>query len=230
MPMSGLHSLFQPHSGLFTRTEVRRAGADEPEIITRIIYPAPLRDGPLLGKERIQLSGSGAAVHEEDTWIPALAESLERYCATVFSEDQLVWASANELGSRAIDLDTFPVCSDREQQDPACPIRKPSKAEKIRWVQGLSLDNGDLVYLPLVSVYITKAATDAERFLHPISTGCATHTSYEMALLSAILEVIERDALSIAWLQKLQLPKIALEDPYAALGELWEKNRLGARP
>jgi ribosomal protein S12 methylthiotransferase accessory factor len=228
-PMSGLYSLFQPHSGLFTRTEVHRAAADEPEIITRTIHPDPLRDDSLPGRKTILLSGSGTAVHEEDTWVPALAEALERYCATVYSEDQFIWASANELRARAIDQDSFPVCSERELQNPACQLRRPSKEEKIRWVQGLSLSDGSLVYLPLVSIYITHPAAKAERFVNAISTGCAAHTSYETAILSAILEVIERDALSIAWLQKLQLPRIDLEDPIAALGELWERYQCSSK-
>ena len=99
---------------------------------------------------------------------------------------------------------------------------KPNKAEKIRWIQGLSLGDGKSVYLPLVWVYITPPAIKAERFWKPISTGCAANESYEAALLSAILEVVERDALSITWLQRLPIPIIELEDPAVALGELWE--------
>ena len=227
--MSSLRALFEPHVGLFARTEVLRAAADEPEIITRTIYPDPLREDVSPARKTVLLSGSGTAVDEEETWIPALAEALERYCATVFSEDQFIWSSACELGDRAIDLDSFPVCSERELQNPSCPLRKPSKNEKIRWVQGLSLRDGSLVYLPLVSVYITHAAAKAERFVNSISTGCAAHTSYETALLSAILEVVERDALSVAWLQKLRLPKIDLEDPVAALGELWERYQCSSK-
>ena len=224
--MSDLHSLFQPHSGLFSRTEILRAEADEPQIFTRVIRPDPILDtcgdGLPPRRKAILLNGTGAALDEEGTWVPALAEALERHCATVFSEDEFIWASANELGDRAVDLDSFPVCSERELQNPACPLVAPNKAEKIRWIQGLSLDNGELVYLPLVSVHITQPAVRSERFLSPISTGCAAHESYEAALLSAILEVVERDALSIAWLQKLRLPRIDFENPAAALGELWE--------
>jgi ribosomal protein S12 methylthiotransferase accessory factor len=151
-----------------------------------------------------------------------LAEALERHSATAFSEDQFIWATADELGVDAVDLDSFPVCSERELQNPACPLVRPTKTEKIRWVQGLSLNDGELVYLPLVSVYITHPVVKGERFLSPISTGCAAHESYDAALLSAILEVIERDALSIAWLQKLPLPQIDFEDAAAALGEIWD--------
>lgn len=204
--------------------EVLRAAADEPEILTRTIHPDPLRyEDSTPDNSMILLTGSGTALRDEETWTAALAEALERYSSTIFSEDQVIWASANELGAQAIDLDSFPVCSPSELQSPKCPIRKPSKEAKIRWVKGLSLSDGTILYLPLISVYITHPATKAERFVNAISTGCAAHSSYEAALLSGILEVVERDSLSIAWLQKLQLPKIELEDPSAALGEIWER-------
>ncbi len=53
--------------------------------------------------------------------------------------------------------------------------------------------------------------SQGERFWLPISTGCAAHTSYEKALVNAICEVIERDAISITWYQQLPLPHIVFD-------------------
>lgn len=219
----GLRSLLQSHSGLFKRTEIRRAHADEPEVITEIIRGSRLMNTSPTDRQQFLLSGAGTAVSSDGALIPALGEALERYCATVFSEDQFIWATADELGSTAIDLDSFPVCSVSELSNPACPLQRPSKKDKIRWVRGLSLTDGRLLYLPLISAYLTSAASNSERFLNSISTGCAVHSSYESALLTAILEVIERDALSICWLQQLPLPTVELEGPATSLGELWTR-------
>jgi ribosomal protein S12 methylthiotransferase accessory factor len=54
-------------------------------------------------------------------------------------------------------------------------------------------------------------ARRGERIFFPISTGCATHTSLDRALLSGIFEAAERDAIAILWLQKLPLPQIIVD-------------------
>jgi ribosomal protein S12 methylthiotransferase accessory factor len=83
--------------------------------------------------------------------------------------------------------------------------------------------DGRLVWMPALMVYMhIHYRSIGERIWLPISTGSAAHVSYERALLSAICEVIERDAISIVWLQKLGLPRIELDtrleelEPYLA--------------
>jgi ribosomal protein S12 methylthiotransferase accessory factor len=46
-----------------------------------------------------------------------------------------------------------------------------------------------------------------------ISTGTAAHPDIATALVSAICEVIERDAISITWLARLPLPMIEIDRP-----------------
>lgn len=221
--ISDLRSLLRTSGGLFAKNTLHRNYGDEPQIFTQVIHPDQLEDDYEPSRKPVLLSGAGASISPEHALTPALAEALERHCATTFLEGQYLWATADELHPEAVDLDTFPVCSDRELADPLCPLTKPSTTEKIRWIRAMSLADGARVYLPLLSVYITPPSVVAERFINPISTGCAAHLSLEMALLSALLEVIERDALSIAWLQQLPLPIIDFEDPVSVFGELWER-------
>src|SRR6185437_12395739 len=95
---------------------------------------------------------------------------------------------------------------------PRCPLKKARKDAPLRWVQGLSLADGQPIWLPAVMVYMhIPYRSESECFWFPISTGCAAHRSYEEALLGAICEVIERDALSLIWLQRLALPRLELD-------------------
>jgi ribosomal protein S12 methylthiotransferase accessory factor len=57
-----------------------------------------------------------------------------------------------------------------------------------------------------------EALTASERLTVPISTGCAAHTEPARALLNAVCEVVERDSISLTWLQRLQLSEIDLSD------------------
>jgi len=68
-----------------------------------------------------------------------------------------------------------------------------------------------------------------ERFWFPISTGCAAHTSLESALLAGILEVIERDAISVTWLQQLPLPRIELDCLPSPLASFWDRYQRSCR-
>jgi ribosomal protein S12 methylthiotransferase accessory factor len=70
-----------------------------------------------------------------------------------------------------------------------------------------------------------EAQNPGERIWLPISTGCAAHTSLERALISAICEVIERDAISLTWLQRLALPRIELDEVPDWLHPYLERNR-----
>lgn len=159
------------------------------------------------------LSGAGGDIDPELARIKAIAEGLERYASCVFDARQFVWATANELGAEALDLDSVPRSSETELAHPRCPLRAPNKNAPVRWVRGISLLDGHPTWIPAVMVYLKTAALSAgERFTLPISTGCGAHITPEQALLAGLNEVIERDAISLTWLQQLQLPRIELDE------------------
>ncbi len=154
------------------------------------------------------VGGAGGDIDAEMAWVRAVAEAAERYCSMVFSEEEFVVASANELGTSALDLGTIPRCSDIELADPQCPLRLPDPSQPIRWVRGISLMTGEEKLVPAILTYLYVRAWQAERFWLPISTGVAAHTNPVSAMLSAICEVIERDAIALMWLGRLPLARI----------------------
>jgi ribosomal protein S12 methylthiotransferase accessory factor len=169
-------------------------------------------------------------LEESEAALPALGEGLERYCALVYTKEQFIRASAEELGREALNLDTIPRCSAKALSLPGCPLTAPSKRAPIRWVRALSLLDGRLCYVPAVMVYLyAKYESPHERICFPITTGCAAHTSFERALLSGILEVIERDAISITWLQKLQLSRIEVDCIPPSLTAYWDRYQRSSR-
>jgi len=68
-----------------------------------------------------------------------------------------------------------------------------------------------------------------ERLCLPITTGCAGHTSYERAILAGIYEVVERDAISLTWLQQLALPRIEVDDIAPELASYWERYQRSSK-
>lgn len=151
--------------------------------------------------------GTGRAYDDpEHAKLIAVSEAMERYSALVFGQREFLSASARELGDDALDLDSVPRCSARELRRPGCPLRPADAGADIRWVPAIELGTGRDVFLPAVMVDLGCLRRASERFWLPISTGCATHVTVEAALVNAICELIERDAIALTWLQKLPLP------------------------
>jgi len=97
----------------------------------------------------------------------------------------------------------------------------PDRAAPIRWVRGVSLTRRALCWVPAVLTYLhIPAETPAERFTLPISTGCAAHRTFAAAVRNAVCEVVERDAISLTWLQRLALPRLTLHDAGADLARV----------
>lgn len=223
-----LDELVSPLGGLIARTIRLPNPPGEPEMpvfSARLgdiaeLRPA-IRESALWGPTRAEFDGAGAGPDAQRALHIALAESLERYATCIYSEDQFVWATASELGGEALDLDACPRCSAAELANPACIVVSPNKRLPMRWVRGVSLMSGAPTWIPAVLVYLhIPARSIGERFTMPISTGCATHTSIEQALVNGLCEVIERDAIALTWLQQLALPRLdfdAVDDELAAV-------------
>ena len=171
------------------------------------------------------LNGAGGDVDADLSRIKAIAEGLERYSSCVYDERQFIWATAEELGDEALDLDTLPRCSTAELSHPRCPVLAAHKRAPLRWVRGISLTSSRPVWIPAILVYLHLSPLSAgERITLPISTGCAAHLTLEQALLSGLCEVIERDAISLVWLQQLSLPRIELDEVPAWLNDFIARN------
>jgi ribosomal protein S12 methylthiotransferase accessory factor len=231
----GLFELMQPLGGLFGGSSHFRAQSDEPRLITRVTrlgnlepvwgHAAPPHSKP----SRAAVNGSGCGLDHAGSLLPAIAEGLERYCTCLYKEGQFITATAAELGREALDLDTVPRCSPAELGNPRCPLVAPDKNAPMRWVRGLSLLDGRQVYLPVVLVYLYAGFNGpGEKIALPITTGCAAHASYEQALLSGILEIVERDAISITWLQRLPLREIEIDFVSPLLAPYWEQYQRGS--
>lgn len=138
----------------------------------------------------------------------ATFEALERYASSVFIKDEVITASQNELGDSALDLNLIPKCSVSEYADPKCPLRPADSSHPIRWVKAIEMTTGRDCCIPLVISHLHVRPNKYEFFWNQISTGVAAHTNIHTAIISAILEVVERDAIALTWLAKIPLPEV----------------------
>ncbi|TDP92904.1 YcaO-like family protein [Labedaea rhizosphaerae] len=174
------------------------------------------------------VGGAGRGVND-----PALArrvaicEAVERYAMMHARRFELITATAAELGADALPLDDVARCSSAELRRSGCPLVLPDPDAPIRWVEGIELISREPRLVPLVMSHMLPTRTRQENFWLPISTGCAIHRTPITALLSGLYETIERDALSVAWLRSLPLPRIDPSSISPATQQLvdWYRDR-----
>lgn len=156
------------------------------------------------------LYGAACEFDPQQTELKALGEAAERYTSTMLAPGETRIARADELGEAVFDWTRLPQLSPGELSDPKQSLHPFSERASMRWVEAIDMRNGSSVHVPLILTFLYPRAWSTERFTYPVSTGTAVHPDPRRAMVSATLEVIERDALSLNWLLRRPLKRIRL--------------------
>ncbi|PDQ36093.1 MAG: hypothetical protein B5766_02865 [Candidatus Lumbricidophila eiseniae] len=155
----------------------------------------------------VEMAGSTGAMAEtwENAAISAVGECVERYCCAVQPPD-LIFASAAELGARAYPLETFELFAEQQYSHPDFPFVRQTESLSIPWVEMTRLSDGEKRYVPACLIYIpyTPVREDGQDMLAlSVSSGQACHSDRDLAVLSGLCEVVERDAFMLTWIRRL---------------------------
>jgi ribosomal protein S12 methylthiotransferase accessory factor len=168
-----------------------------------------LRDPASPKRFGVELDGIGCHLDPDVSARIALMEAFERYAAAAGSDRHWVTCPAIEMGRDAIDLEDLARCAESETAASDFPLTPWDPADPLRWVRGWSLVTGRDVWVPAVMSHLGITPNHrVERFWLQSSSGCAAGRSEEEALLGACFELIERDAVAIAWLRRLRLRRL----------------------
>jgi ribosomal protein S12 methylthiotransferase accessory factor len=155
----------------------------------------------------------------------AMVEGLERlftmdYCPP----ERIVQGTYGDLEPRALDPRSLPLYAPEQYDEPGFPLQRFSPHEPLRWIEGVSLEDGQPRLVPLDFV----CSTSEPAIYHATSSGAACHGSLSQAVVNAVYETVERDAFVVAWLNRLSLPRVDVAaetaDPFAVRDTL---RRLG---
>ena len=141
----------------------------------------------------------------------ALMESLERYCCEKRPND-LFYARAVDFPDAFIDPNQLARYLDYQliySQD----LKNFSVEQELFWTEMSDIE-GHSYLIPAPHVWYCFSQSDFSdgRSLFWASTnGASAHFSYEKAVLSAVQELVERDAIMIWWLNRLSPPIINRE-------------------
>jgi ribosomal protein S12 methylthiotransferase accessory factor len=174
-----------------------------------------------------QSGGKGVtAIHAQTS---ALCEALERHCATFQGDEEVLRASFATLGDRAIHPDSCQLFHRRQFDEreawndahgPFQYVCEPfdEKAE-LNWTPVWSLTEQRHRLLPTGMLYFSGPQEPGPLTIRADSNGNAAGASLEDAVLQGLLEVVERDAVSLWWYNRTSQPAVDLDafhDPWMA--------------
>ena len=141
----------------------------------------------------------------------SIGEAVERYSAT-FVPDGLTTASAAELGDRVVPPESFALFHERQHVS-GFPFARFTRSTRLSCVEGFALADGRPAFLPAQLVYLHYSRSEPP-IGYPTSNGLACGPTLAEAVLAALLEVVERDAMMLVWANRLSLPRLTwVDDP-----------------
>ena len=187
------------------------------------LHPLPSTADPELGA----LMGYGTALDQDTARVRAVCEGLERYCSVMYPLEGTRRARPRDLDGLVCDHARFPQCSARERERARQQVRLPDRTREDYWIRGFSLSASAPIWVPLTAVYLGLPIPLSEHVTWPVSTGFAAGSTYDQAVLSGLLEAIERDSLALWWLHQLPMPRIdpAFDGGDLRLRSLLERGR-----
>ena len=168
----------------------------------------------------VEIVSLGKGRSTKQAMLSAIGEGYERYSAFYQGNEKVMFASYEQVSQQAFTPQQLNSLSSKQKSNYQA-IDYPSKHSDDKypnfdenknssWYPGVSLTSKKTHYFPLN--FIFADAPDGFNFCSWNSNGCAAGNSIEEACLQGLFEIIERDAVSIWWYNKLLLPRIPLEE------------------
>lgn len=153
----------------------------------------------------VSSGGLGVSSVQKDAMIGCLAEALERYSMSFVPKDEVVFCHLSDLDKKRTFSKFYTY--DLIQYNRYDSLFANPEKDKIHWTKiYLYNDIKKWKYWPSSLIYLpfnySKPVSEST------STGMAAGYSYEDCILSGLLELLERDALMINFLQRLNPPEI----------------------
>ena len=201
-----LRRAVSPYTGIVRSLEACLHFPDEPPL--HRCASAVSRSESLLDAPLAHLSGiGGAGLSRAEAAAAAVGEALERYSATFVPREQLVLASAAELGPSAVTPERFALFSAAQHAVPDFPFVRFDSDLRVPWVRAASLPDGEEAWLPAELVFLGDPVGDgADRIGYATSSGMACAETVDAAVSRGLCELLERDAFMIVWANRLSLP------------------------
>jgi ribosomal protein S12 methylthiotransferase accessory factor len=193
--------------GLLGRCRIAGAPAGAP---ATFVAENQFADVSVLGAP-LENSSGGIGTTLTAALLSAIGEAVERYCAALYDPATFAVGGAAQF-PEAVGPDEFRFFSPSQHLVQGFPLAPWTSETVLGWVPGRSLASGDRRLLPACVVFVPYAGAGEAEIFRGVSTGQACHPDRAQALLTGLLEVVERDACMIVWLRGLPVTRLRFED------------------
>ncbi len=162
---------------------------------------------------------SGMGWSNDDAKAACVAEAVERYSTRFHGDERIVADSYRRIGFAAVHPNEVLLFSDlqfrsrdqwnREHSEGETVPEQLDESEEIEWLKGWSLTHNKHRLLPLALCLLDYRAPGKRWIGDADSSGCAAGSCIEEAILHAIFELVERDALGIWWYNEIPMPTLS---------------------
>lgn len=210
LPCAALAQKLQ-NAGIITGLHRIRPFPDEPRA-EHFVAPFAVKEAS--GKAGRGGGGGWQFFDARGACMSALAEALERYLWKYTGEHFVNERRARERDlprGSFVPLARFTGFSDNQRE--VLPALKAQPDAEFSWIEGYSHIERKRLLIPthVVSAFRESRPRGSAPLVRPtITTGLATGSTKEGALVAGALEVIERDAFMVTYLNKLPPPRIDL--------------------
>jgi len=153
-------------------------------------------------------TGNGAHPDTRRARAAAIGETIERYSGLFVPPDRLVRTTAAALGASTVPPARFALFHPKQHDSPGFPFAPYTEDTVTDFVEGMSLVDGSTSYLPAELVYMCPPTAYGRRIAYVTSSGLACGPTFTEAVLAALLELVERDAVMLAWKGRISLPQL----------------------
>lgn len=217
IPRVPMARLLSPYVGPIRSLQAMASFPDQPPLPSFVVETANLKQihGCRLGMVR------GGTLHytPDEAIAASIGEAVERYCGAAIPEG-LVTGTAADLGAAAVAPERFALFHPSQYAAATFPFHPFLPTTRVRWTRGVGVVTGVAVYLPAQLVYLgADVAPDETSDEAPIgyatSSGMACGPTPDDAILTGLLELIERDAVMLTWYQRRSPPRLSWRsDPH----------------
>lgn len=207
--------LVDPRTGIIRRLEQPPLPADFPPAFR--LVSAVLSDSRVFSPWPSDPVTAGCAFeHVHPALDAAIGEAVERYCGNIVRSAlrKTSYAALRVAGAVAVDPAALALYSPGQYADPAFAYVPFDRELPVQWTRGRELPSGAPAWVPASLVWVTYTETgelpDEPRTNGTVPAGIAAGPTRTDAELSALLEVVERDALVLAWSCRQPLAEVAV--------------------
>lgn len=203
--------LIDPKTGIIRWVAQRALAPGDPQVF---VYVTEACDTARFGALHCSEHGGSAALHRSRAKAAAIGETIERYCSAIYDPSEFITAAYRDLPPQtATRPENFVLFSEHQYSQAEFHYERFTPDARMNWVTATSFPSGASCLVPACFVYVPyEFAADEPCITVSHSTGLACGNSPEEALLSALCEVVERDAFMLTWLHRFPAPRVALNN------------------